>query len=338
MHPDTSPARVGLASRPIAALLAALLAAVLLGGCSLRLETDNPHAPTPDAVEVIREAMVLDVLTIRGSAETLMTTGGNDDATTAVLQDILTASTAHLEALGGIYDPGPDYVVAQAEPTPSQAPPTLETLTATLADAANRTRSALEATAAPLDARLFATIATAHYGYALSLANAADTALPDIDLVRAAVNPELPIPAELETSDYQSLVVTQDAIGYIREMWGLHLDGNRKDRVLAQSRSDRDRARTLASRSGLIDTADDPRELFYEFDRDITRQRAARRTIAELRLAQVHRFSALLPDVASGERANLLDWMVQSYHDALRTGATPEPFPGMPEYEAADVG
>ncbi|EYR61991.1 hypothetical protein N866_12950, partial [Actinotalea ferrariae CF5-4] len=101
-------------------LVTATLAAVL-GGCGLRLETPPPQPPVPDAAETVRQRTVDDALTLGALAAAV----DHPDAAVQVLVDqVEDAATAHVDALGGVYDPG-----TGPDPDPTAPGPTGEDTT-----------------------------------------------------------------------------------------------------------------------------------------------------------------------------------------------------------------
>lgn len=325
----------GSAWRKAKVLIVLVAILTLLGGCGLRLETPPPSAPAPDAAEVLREAMVADALTIKQYASDLRGAADVREDTQAVLDLVVQSATEHELALGGIYDPGPEYVSTEPPVTsPSDEPVTVETLVTKLAVAANRARSTLPTESEPLRARLYATIAASNHAHAVELSATQDgEALPTTDFGDAvAAAGTAPLPEGIPVEETSELIASLDAVGYAREQWGLRQEGNRATRILNKSKAERAQAMAWADSYGLTGTPEDPRELFYVIGDDPTSPRAIRSFIRGEYVEQTHRYSALLATVEPDARIAVLDLMTATYLEARNQGADAQVFPGMREY------
>ncbi|GAA2233661.1 hypothetical protein GCM10010401_01860 [Rarobacter faecitabidus] len=327
-----------------ATALAAILALTLGAGCGVRIETPAPTAPAPDAAEVLREAMVADALMIQVSAAQLGAAGTASQEVATVLTRIASDTATQITALGGTYDPGPDYV-SRSVPitTPSPTPVTVESLIQLLADSANRTRGTLPTVEDPLRARLYASIALSDYESAVTLVTAASVGvetelkvtLPATDYSSAvAATASATLPPGLSQDEAIAAIASLDAVGYAREQWGLHTSSKSGTKILDQSRSDRSRARAWAISAGIAGTDADPREVFYVVGEGRPAPRILKRFARDQFADQTHRFLAAFASVGADERQSLLDFATEAYLAERALGAEPSALPGLSEYDA----
>ncbi|MBC7291853.1 MAG: DUF4439 domain-containing protein [Actinotalea sp.] len=90
--------------------------AVLLAACDVRLETPPPAPPTPDAAETVRQRTVADAQELQALAGAV---AHPEPAVQLLVDAVAEGAAAHVEALGGVYDPGTD---GTDEPAPSAVP------------------------------------------------------------------------------------------------------------------------------------------------------------------------------------------------------------------------
>ena len=103
---------------------AALACAALLAGCGVRLDTPPPGAPSPDAIEALRQDEAVNAATI---AQTVSQITAADPAVSAQLQAAAADAGAHAEALGGVWVAWPEGApTGVATPEVSTAAPVAE--------------------------------------------------------------------------------------------------------------------------------------------------------------------------------------------------------------------
>jgi len=309
-----------------------LACAMLLAGCSLRLETAPPVEPTPDAAEITREAAVVDVLAIRTEATELLATEPGDKIS-AQLERISDFSTFQLDALGGVYDSGltsstDDLATPEVSATPQT--PTAESLVSDLADVYARSRAALATVPDPDAARLFASIAVSQLMSMRSLAAAARIDVPDVETSTTA---DSALPAGPADDEVTALIVGEDALGYSREVLASRLSDDARSTMYARAQTNRSRAAAWAGATSVRYSDDDPRQVLYTFPDGVpATTKALRKRIAVLSMEQAHRVSAALATVSADDRAAMADLLAATYLDAITDGAARQPLPGLPEF------
>lgn len=179
----TSRSLSGPAPRARAATALALAAALLLGGCGVRLDSPPPTEPVPDPVEIVRRTAVDDALLVAGQAEALAGRKGTKPAVTAALTEIAGISLDHADQLGGVYDSGldadvPTPAVSAAASAPTSSTPGPDKVLATLRDAAARNATAADVCEDGGLARLLASVSAAQTLSARRLAEATGKKLP----------------------------------------------------------------------------------------------------------------------------------------------------------------
>ncbi|WP_418277288.1 DUF4439 domain-containing protein [Isoptericola jiangsuensis] len=172
------------------AVALAVLAAVLLGGCGLRLETPPPAEPDPDAVEIVRRTAVADALFVAEQADGAVSTlAGKRPRLTAELERIAEDSRDQAEQLGGTYDSGLEPEAPASSPGPSDDPVSTEDVVTALVDASGRSRTAAGTTDDGPLARLLASVGAAQTVSAVRVGAYGDT-------VPISVDPVVPAPEE----------------------------------------------------------------------------------------------------------------------------------------------
>ncbi|WP_084076806.1 hypothetical protein [Demequina sp. NBRC 110057] len=301
-------------SRAAATTVAALVAASTLGGCSWRLETEDPVWPSPDAVTVTRddaaqrEQAVIDAVDDAGE--------DGADAVLAAYESV--AAPERLEALGGVYVAYPD---ASVTPTATPAPEP----------------SAADAVAAARDGDLADALATADDGLAFLLASAglshaltawyatwAEQAFLDTDT--AVVEERLletdaidgvavtPSDTSLDGATLSALVVEHDRARYLYEVMAAKAADAEREQWLARRDIQGARAEALASLPGV----DDARQAVYVVDNatvtdTATRTATARGTETDLGGA----YAALMDGADDAD----LPWLLGAAFDAYAQAA-----------------
>lgn len=336
------------------AVLGALLGAVLLlgTGCGLRLETPDPRAPEPDATETVRQRTTADALALQVLADSL-SASVPDPAVAAAATAVAAASTAHLDALGGIYVPFPDATptpTADAaggqggtEPadgatsptaTPEPSPVTPAALVALLDESAASAR----ADASSVDdgdlARLLASVAVARVQLADALAATA--------AVDAATRPALEpaplteVPAGVSDADVADVVQSEDALGYAWEVVAARRSADERTAAASRARAHRDRAEAWAAASGVAGTDSDPRRVAYALPAAVldaaADPAAVTAELAALETALVASYASLVAQAEAGARSPVVDALLDAARGATALTGAAVAFPGLPEH------
>ncbi|WP_277212738.1 DUF4439 domain-containing protein [Isoptericola croceus] len=160
MEPLPAPAPAG--RRRHRAAVVGIVAAVLLAGCGLRLETPPPAEPVPDTVEIVRRTAVSDALHVAEQAEAaIQTLDGRRPKLTAELERVAEHSRDQATELGGVYDSGlepEEGADGTPEASPSETPVVPQDVVDALVDASGRSRTAAGTTVDGPLARLLASV------------------------------------------------------------------------------------------------------------------------------------------------------------------------------------
>lgn len=317
------------------AVVAAAVAAVLaVSGCDLRLETPPPSPLVPDAAEELRQRSALDAAAVADAADAA--TPG-DEAAAAVLTEVAAAAQLHLDALGGVYDPGPPpgsdptpTPTATATPEPPSVGEVVELLRATAASA----RDDAATVADPGMGRLLAAIAVHRALESERLAAVAGLPVPE-----GATSFEVPasLPAGLDASEASLLVQSEDALGLAWEVAAARGDAEARTRAVARARVHRERAEAWAVTAGLEGTADDPRRLSYALPDGLRAggdDVATRTALSELEGRLAETYAGHLGAVDPAVRPLLMDAVLDSWRQRLELGATVPTFPAQPDLGA----
>ncbi|MET0434758.1 MAG: DUF4439 domain-containing protein [Cellulomonas sp.] len=366
--PHPAPARPRRA-RALAGVLA-LGTAALLAGCGLRLETDPPAEPVPDATEQVRRDAVDDALALATAAEAA--TAGADESVGAVLGLVASTAGVQVEALGGVYESGlAEDPGATPSPTPSATDPaaTPADVLALLGGAASEASADARATDDPGLARLLASVAASRAQLTDRLAAALGAEAPAVDAEpeggftaggsadgsgsgdgsaalpsAAASGSATPAPsptatgpadalgADLDRADALALVLAEDQAGYGFEVAAARLSDDARARARAAAAEHRAAATTWAEAVGVAGTAEDPRRVAYELGGDLSSAEAVRTFAAGLLtdLAAVHADAVLDTGASTTDRTAAVDGLRTSAVESLSWGATPTALPGLP--------
>ena len=323
------PARVGrrFAAR---ASSAAALAALLLAGCGLRLETPDPEPLVPDALEVVRADTA-------AAAEGLRAMAAEADAAAApevapVLARVAALSRAHLDALGGIYVPFPDVTPPAPTATAAPAPPaSADDVLAALVESAAEARSDADAVADGPMARLLASVSVARSLLADALATALDTAAgPTV----VFVVPET-LPEGVTAQQAAVLVQSEDAAALAWEVTAARSVDADRDLAAARAVIHRDRAQAWAEASGVAGSGADPRRSSYALpdalDDPATSAEERRVALGEVEAALADAYMSLVAQASVGARVVLMDAVLDTLRMHISAGAPIPAFPGLPE-------
>ncbi len=332
--------------RGVVAVVLALVAALMLSGCGLRLETDPPGEPTPDAAEAARRLAVDDALGL--SAAATAAAPGAPEPVAAALTRLADFSTQHVTALGGVYDSGLD-TPPDTDPAGTSTTGAATALPVAAADvlvllatsAGNATRDADAVAGGPL-ARLLASVATARAQSLAELAVALGVEVPPVVPTPAETapteSPETPAtdPAGgLDAATLAGLVTAEDQVGYGLEVVAAQLSGAERTTAVAAAARHRDAAQAWAVAAGLAGTTTDPRRTSYALPAGVVDVTVATTLARTLHTTLADTYAAAVAQAPAGRRTPLVTALRSAVLDAQSWGATAVAFPGLPEQAPA---
>ncbi len=251
--------------------VAAVLSALLLAGCGVRLETDVPKPLVPSANELMRQGMVNDLVLIAQDADAAGKSVAADSPTSTELSAVADQASAYQDLLGGVYVSGlPQEEAEQDEVAASPAPATPENVLTRLTDSIARVRSTLPLMEDPELARLFASISISNTLSARDLAaalaqDATDNAdAPMVTLEPAAESIPDTVFAGIDPALVTALIVSEDGAGYSYEVLAAMRQPDRRAIALTNATFHRTTAQTWAAVTQVADTAEDPRRVAYD--------------------------------------------------------------------------
>lgn len=343
-------------------LAVALVAALSLGACGLRLETPPPAEPSPDATEQVRGRTVDDALALAEAAGTAA--AGAPDPVRLVLDDVAAFSTRHAEELGGVYDSGLPDPTPTASPVPT--PPGVADVAGLLAElvdgAARAAGDADDVPDADL-ARLVASVAVSRGSLAGRLAAAAGLPVPTASDDAASGGPpgdataapdEAVTPDTTAAPDVTATPGDAPAVPTSREAAALalaHDEAAWTYTVLAARTSDAARAAMLdaaarhraasdvwARTAGIAGQPTDPRRAAYALPAGLDDPAVAQALPRTLEQTVAVASATVVAASPAGARGDAVDALRTATTAALAWGAAAVPFPGMPELAPAPVG
>lgn len=354
-RPVPRPARARSRRARAVAGVVAIGAVALLAGCGLRLETDPPAEPVPDAAEQVRRDAVDDALALASAADAA--TAGADESVAGVLGLVSSTAADQVVALGGVYEsglPDPEGPTPSPTPTATGTPAAPSDVLALLGDAASEARAGARAADDPGMARLLASVAASRAQLTDRLAAALGTEAPAVDAEpeggfttggdadgsgsgdgsaalpsssasasaggSASAGPATPDPADalgtdLDRADALALVLAEDQTGYGFEVAAARLSDDARARARSAAAAHRATATAWAEAVGVAGTAEDPRRVAYELDGDVSTPEAVRTFAAGL----LTDLAAVHADAVLGTDASTADRTAAV--DGLRTSA-----------------
>ncbi|HWS57734.1 MAG TPA: DUF4439 domain-containing protein, partial [Actinotalea sp.] len=323
------PTRARGAGRAVGALRSALGVLLVLGvlaGCALRLETPDPPAPVPDAVETARQRAATDAADLSSLARAVAAT----DATLAEqLESVARASDDHLAALGGVYVPYPEASPeagrdATAAPdggattTPSAtapATPVAADVVALLVEAASTARTDADAVPDAALARLLASVSASRTLHAETLAGATGASLQPAPF-------EVPgsAPAGLVVTEIATVVQAEDALGSAGEVVAARASD--PDRAAAAARAAEHRAAggAWAVAGQVAGTGVDPRRVAYDLPAVVldpaADPAAVAAALADLEARLADSYASLVAAADPGARVSLVDGLLTASRSA----------------------
>ncbi|WP_456786483.1 DUF4439 domain-containing protein [Cellulomonas sp. P5_C5] len=317
-----------------------------LAACGLRVETPPPVEPSPDAVEQVRARTVADSLALSAAATAAaLLPDGAVEPVAPVLADVTGFSDQHADQLGGVYVSG--LPAPTGSPTTS-APPTAS-VADVLAELAAATRTALTdadtVTDGPL-ARLVASVATSRGELATRLALATGAEMPSLvpDEPTASTEPEpspdssAPEGDALSAAEAAALALAHDEAGYGFEVIAAKLSAEQRAAAESSAAAHRVRSEDWAAAAGIDGTAQDPRRASYTLPAGLDDPTVSIALGRTLETAVADAYANAVAQAGPGTRSTLIDGLHRATVDAAAWGATPVPFPGLPERAQQPTG
>ena len=334
--------------RAVAAVLV-VAAALLTAGCDLRLATPPPAPLVPDQLEEVRQrvsadALALEVLAGRAAEQQV------DEGVRAVVNLARTTSAAHLEVLGGIYDPTPraadgtpvvpedDAADDAASSTPSvSATPAVPATAQGLVDLLIETAASARADAAAVPdgpmARLLASVAVSRVLLADAVVRATGAEPPPGLAPTEPLEP--PTTTGLPPAAVAAVVQSQDALGLAWEVVAGRSADEARSHAAQRAVLHRARAEAWAAAAGIENTGVDPRRSWYDLPPELTTAGSdlavAQATLAALEGALAADYASLIAAADEGTRSPLVDALLAASREQVALGGTLPTFPGLPE-------
>jgi hypothetical protein len=264
-----------------------------------------------------------------------------------VLADVAAFSGQHAEQLGGVYVSG--LPAPTGSPTATPVTPATASVAEVLEQLAAATRTALTDADAVTDgplARLVASVATARAELATRLAQATGAELPALvpDAPAAPVDPtpspdgSAPPTDGLSPTELGVLALVHDEAGYGFEVIAAKLSAEQRATAASAATAHRARSEDWAATAGIDGTAQDPRRAAYTLPAGIEDPTVATALGRTLETAIADAYANAVAQAGPGTRAPLLAGLRTATVDAAAWGATPVPFPGLPERAQQPAG
>lgn len=350
MSADENPAGHRDHARPGQIVVRALAAAVTvltLAACGLRVETPPPVEPSPDAVEQVRARTVADSLALSAAATAAaLLPDGAVEPVAPVLADVTGFSDQHADQLGGVYVSG--LPAPSGSPTATSTPPT-PSVADVLEELAAATRTALTDADAVTDgplARLVASVATARGELATRLAQATGAEVPSLvpDVTTAPTDPTpspdgtAPEGDSLSGTEVGVLALVHDEAGYGFEVIAAKSSAERRATAVSVAAAHRARSEDWAAAAGIDGSGQDPRRASYTLPAGLDDPTVATALGRSLETAVADAYANAVAQAGPGSRATLIEGLRRATVDAAVWGATPVPFPGLPERAQEPTG
>lgn len=238
---------------------------LVLTGCGVRLDLPPAPAPVPEGQDAVRQESALTVELIAESAQAAARDAPEQVA--PLLQAVADDARAHLDALGGVWQPPPrpddgsDEIAAQQPDDGAD-----EAAGAGAADVLGLLETAstdFPGHAGAVDeelATLLVSISVNQHLHARDLRSGLE--LEALEAPEAGADP---FPETLGQGA-APVVRILDARGYIAEVRAGRASGDEAAQLADQAGRLRAQAEELAARAGISGTAQDPREVAYELD------------------------------------------------------------------------
>ncbi|MDT0166293.1 DUF4439 domain-containing protein [Actinotalea sp. AC32] len=318
--------------------MTALGLVLALAGCTLRLETEPPAPPVPDASESARQRTAVDAERVAATAAAVATTDdGPAEAVSVLVAEVAAAAEAHVEALGGVHEPAP-VPGASPSPSPAEEGPAgsadVEDLVAVLVEAGSTARSDVAVVDDGGLARLIGSVAAHRLLAADALARATGLDVDALEASRATA--DAPTRPALTSSELAAVVTAEDAAGFVWEVVAARRADAERATAAAHAARHRAAAQAWATSGDVVGTDLDPRRATYPLPAAVADDTDAAAVADALHAAE----SAIATDYASlvagadgDDRVLLVDLLAvtsAAARDASANGSVPR-FPGLPE-------
>lgn len=303
-------------------LTAVLAVLLVLTGCGVRLDVPPAPAPVPEGQDAVRQEAAQAVSVILRSAE--LAAPDAPEQVGGILQAVAADAQAHLDALGGVWEPPPRPEPADPEDAPPAHPEPVSTadasdVLAALEAAAPQLRGGAAGVEPDLAVLLVSVSANQHvHARDLAAALGVDPAPPPAE--PADPGDAYPVAFGPEAAP---LCRALDAAGYLAEVRAGRAGGEEAARLAERAEELRAQAELVATRGGFSGTEEDPREIAYALAfEDLPGQARA------LALARVPAWLNLLEAAEEGADRELI--AIQVIQVALAVHGRGEPVPTFP--------
>lgn len=276
----------------------AVIAALALSGCELRLETPAPTVPVAGAIERARAGAVTDALALRALADAA--SPGTDPTVAAVLTRVADSATTHVTELGGVYVSGLGGPTSSPTATATPTRPGVREVLDRLESAASRSRDSAVSVSDGDLARLLASLTLSRLQDARALAAAAGLPGPDAGTTAAptsAASTDVPVGVSPPRSEVTQIVLAEDQAGFAEEVAAAWIDGPARAELLARAAGHRARARAWAVHAGIASTGTDPRRVAYSLPNDLHDAATAGALVATVETALTTAYTTMLSSV-----------------------------------------
>lgn len=324
--------------RGLRAVVLAVVTALAVTACGIRVETPPPELPSPGPLEIARQDAAVAAAELARDAATAAAVT-DDERLFAVLERVRLDAETHVAALGGVYsaeegavvDPETLVDLDAARDEEDEGPPDPvdpESLVTRLVAAASADRAASDTVADAGLAQLLAVVATSRLLAADALARRLGAERPTL----GGAGLPTALPAGPGGGDLATIVLAEDQAAFALET------------ITARSSEDdvRTRARTNAARhratsDAWADLADldgpgaDPRSVAYALAGSADSAESRTLLAARAEAALVTSYAALLALAEPGHRAELAELHTLAAESARRWGEAPGALPGLPD-------
>ena len=142
----------------------------------------------------------------------------------------------------------------------------------------------------------------------------------------------------LSAAEVAVLALVHDEAGYGFEVVAAKLSADQRATAEASAASHRARSEDWAAAAGIDGTAQDPRRASYTLPAGLDDPAVATALGRTLETAVADAYANAVAGATAGDRLALVDGLRAATGAAATWGATPVPFPGLPEQVAQPVG
>lgn len=314
------------------AVVLAVVAALLVSACGIRVETPPPELPSPGPLEIARQDAAVAAADLARDAATAAA-ATDDERLFAVLERVRLDAEAHVEALGGVYSAEEGGVVDPETPVDPEAvdseegevpePVDPESLVTRLVAAASADRAASDTVPDAGLAQLLAVVATSRLLAADALARRLGAERPTLG---GAGLPTV-LPLGPGGDDLATVVLAEDQAGFALETITAR---SSDDDVRARARKGAARHRATSDAwAALAGPGADPRSVAYALAGSADTEESRSLLAADVESALVTSYAALLALAEPGHRAELAELHTLAAESARRWGQPPGALPGL---------